>query len=207
MELDRHVQLLRARWVLVAVVALGCVAASALYVAIRDPVYEAQLQLFVSTSVSSSEATPSEIYQGGLFAESRVASYARVVSSPPVAEAIAEDQDLDRNPDEVQSAISATPRDGTVLIDVTVEDSSARVAKQIADGVAREFPPFVNELEARPGTAESPVKISVTSPARLPTSSASLPGWLYLFAGLLVGLALGTAIALAWEQTRVRVGY
>jgi polysaccharide biosynthesis transport protein len=201
MELDRQVHLLRARWVLVAMVAVVSAAASAVYAWTREPVYEAHVQLFVSTTVSSSDATPSEIYQGGLFAQSRIASYARVVSSPPVATAIVEDLDMERSADDVQSAISATPRDGTVLIDVTVEDSSPRVAKQIADGVAAEFPRFVNELEGRPGTGASPVKVSVTSPARLPTSPASLPSLLYTLAGLAAGLALGVAIALGWERT------
>jgi receptor protein-tyrosine kinase len=197
--------LVRARWVLVAVVALSCGGAAALYAWTREPVYEADVQLFVSASVSSSEATPSEIYQGGLFAESRIASYARVISSPAVANAIIEDQDLDRSSEQVQSAITATPLEGTVLIDVTAEDSSAEVAKQIADGVAREFPSFVSELEARPGSNESPVKVSVTSPARLPMSSASAPSALYLIAGVVFGLALGAAVAVALGQSHARV--
>ncbi len=207
MDIDRQVHVLRSYWALVAVFTLLGVGASAWFASTREAIYEADLQFFVSTTVSPVDATPSEIYQGGLFAESRTASYARIVSSPPVAQAIARDLTVQLSPQDLESAISARAREGTVLIDVTVEGSSPSVAQSIADGVARHFPRFVNQLESRPGTQASPVNVSVTSPPGRPTSPAFPLRPLYLVAGLAAGLALGAAVALAWGHASARVRF
>jgi tyrosine-protein kinase len=191
MDLKRYARVLRAHWALVSIAVLACTVAAGVLALTRDPVYEARAQMFVSAASSPSDRSPSETYQGGLFSQQRTKSYASVVSSPPVARAVAAQLGLD--PQAVQSQIRATVVEGTVLIDVTVRAGSARQAKAIADGVTEQFPKFVNELDS------SQAKISVTSPARLPTSPVSPNKDLYLLLGCFLGLVLGVGGAVLRE--------
>jgi succinoglycan biosynthesis transport protein ExoP len=206
MEIKQYLRVLRAHWVLIAVFTAVCILAAGAYTLTRESVYAADTQLFVSAKSETSGVSPSEVYQGGLASQSRADSYARIVSSPPVVDAVIEELDLSRSTASVQSAITATVPSGTVLIDVTVEDESPQQAKEIADALGEEFPRFVDTLERAPETDESPVEITVTSPAVLPRSPESLPTAVYLVAGGLLGLILGVAAAVVREvlDTRIR---
>lgn len=189
---------------LVAVV-VGTAAAAA-YAWTREPVYAAHAQLFVSTPVAPSDLTPSEIYQGGLASQTRAESYARIASSPPVAEGVIDRLGLSRSPQSLQSAISASVPEGTVLIDLTVDGSTPREAQMLANAVAAEFLEFVEKLESAAGEegggdgkagggGDSSVKISVSSPARLPTGAESPSKVLYLVAGAILGFLVGFGAA------------
>ena len=206
MEIKQYVRVLRSRWVLIAVFVAVCVAAAGVYTWMRDPVYAAHTQLFVSAKSETSGVSPSEVYQGGLASQSRADTYAQILSSPPVVEAVIRKLGLSRSTSSVQSAITATVPAGTVLIDVTVEDESPQRAKEISDALAVEFPRFVDTLERADGPEESPVEMTVTSPAVLPSSPDSPSTAFYLAAGALLGLILGIAAAVVREvlDTRVR---
>jgi non-specific protein-tyrosine kinase len=158
----------------------------------------------VSTGNVASD--PSEAYEGGLFSQQRVLSYAEIVSSRPVIQAVIRKLRLRQSVEELQAAIEVSvPRD-TVLINVTVEDRSPRRAKAIADVVAAEFASFVKPLETPEGRGNSPVKVSVTSPARLPTDPVA-PRKLvvYLALGALWGLTVGLGAVLLREALAKRV--
>jgi succinoglycan biosynthesis transport protein ExoP len=165
--------------------------------------YAARTQLFVSTG--GAPADPSETYQGGLFSQQRVLSYASIVSSPAVAKAVIEQLRLPYGIRELQEEIRASVPAGTVLIDVTVEDRSPRRAKAIADAVGQQFSRFVETLEAPSGGRSSPVRVSVTSQARIPTSPVSPQKGVYVALGGLVGLLLGIGAVVALEAVDSRV--
>ena len=205
MQFKQYAQVLRPHWALIVVGVLVCVVAAAGLAWTQEPLYRAQTQLFVSATTSAGESTPSESYQGALFSQQRVTSYAEVVSSPPVAEAVINQLGLRTSVRALQSAITASVPEDTVLIDVSVTDHSARLAMAIADAVGDQFPQFVNTLEAREPSQPSPVKVSVTSPPRLPTSPASPNKPLYLAVGIFLGLTLGFALAVARELLDRRV--
>lgn len=203
MDLKQYLRVLRAHWVLIVAAVVVCTGAAAAYAWTREPVYAAHTQLFVSTK-STTGLSPSQVYQGGLAAQSRAESYARIVSSPPLAEAVIEDLGLPRRTEDIQSAITATVPLGTVLIDVKVEDESAQLAKDIADTLAAHFPAFVSTLES--GSAEaSPVEVSVTSPAVLPKSPESPSKGMYLAGGAVLGLILGVGAAVLRELLDRRI--
>ena len=203
MEIKQYLRVLRAHWVIILLALVVCAGAAAAYAWTREPLYSAHTQLFVSTN-STTGLSPSQVYQGGLAAQSRAESYARIVSSPAVAEAVIDDLDLSRSATDIQSEISATVPTGTVLIDVTVEDKSAQLAKDIAEAVAAHFPAFIGTLES--GSPEaSPVDVTVTSPAELPTSPESPNKALYIAAGVVLGLILGIGLAILRELLDRRV--
>ena len=100
-----YLSALRANRVLIVAVVVVCTAATAAFAWTREPLYAADAQLFVSTQ-SSTGVGPSEIYQGGLASQSRAQSYASLVSSTPVAEAVIEQLGLSRSAEDVKSGNS-----------------------------------------------------------------------------------------------------
>jgi succinoglycan biosynthesis transport protein ExoP len=203
MYLNQYVRVLRAHWVLVVLSVLACTGAAALLAWTRTPIYEARTQLFVSTTGAPTNLA--EAYQGGLFTQQRVESYAEIVPSPAVARAVIKELRLSKSVQDVQEEIRASVPDGSVLIDVRVRDRSPRLAKAIADAVGRHFSGFVNALERSPRGRSSPVKVSVTNPARRPSDPVSPQKPLYLTLGALLGLILGIGGAVLREALGKRI--
>jgi succinoglycan biosynthesis transport protein ExoP len=203
MELRQYAYVLRAHWLLIALsVAAGMLAAGVIAWT-RAPTYAADTRLFVSTGIP---VDVGDAYQASLFAQQRVLSYAQILDSPSVARGVIRRLGLQRSVEELQAQITTSVPPNTVLINVTVKERSARQAKAIADAVAAEFSRFVNTLEAPPGDARSPVKVSVTSPARVPAGPVSPQKRVYVVLGFLVGLVLGIGAAVLREafDTRIR---
>ena len=100
-----------------------------------------------------------------------------------MAEAVVRKLGLSESAEDVESAITATAPEETVLINVTAEDESPERARDIANAVAEEFPRFVKTLESSPAPEGSDVDITVASRATLPTSPEFPPKGLYLDCG------------------------
>ncbi len=203
MDLWQYARILRAHWLLITVsVAVGTAAAA--YLAwTRPPTYAARIQLFVSTSVPKAGADSSERYAAILLSQQRVVSYTQLVESQPVVQGIV--RQLALSPDEFKARISASRPQGTVLINVTVRDRTPKLAKAIAEALGAEFPRFIAALETPTGQQDSPVKLSVTSPPKLPARPESPKKTLYLVLGALLGLVLGVGGAVAREVFAPRV--
>ena len=210
MDIKQFIGVLRAHWVLILASVALFTAAAGVYAWTREPVYAAHTQLFVSAS-SASDLSPDQVYQGDLAAQSRAESYARIIPSPPVANAVIDTLDLDMSTQAVQQAITATVPAGTVLIDITVEDESPQLAKKIAKSLAVDIPEFVDTLEepatpGEPATAEaSPVDISVVSRPTVPTSPESPGKGVYLAVGAVVGFLIGVGAAVLRELLDRRI--
>ncbi|HEX2112330.1 MAG TPA: polysaccharide biosynthesis tyrosine autokinase [Gaiellaceae bacterium] len=203
MELRQFLRAVRAHWlgILVSVVLLA--AAAGLLAWTRTPIYEARMQFFVSTG--SVPADLSETYQGGLFSQQRVRSYAQIVDSPAVTSRVIERLDLETTPEELGRNIDAEAPVDTVLINVTVRDPSPQRAKAIADAVSDEFSSLVTTLETREGAPNPPVNVTVTREAELPMSPSSPQHALYVALGLLLGLTFGVGAALLREALDDRI--
>jgi succinoglycan biosynthesis transport protein ExoP len=189
MDLEQYVRLLRERWLFIASTVLVFTVAAGLLAWTRTPMYAARTQLFVSTG--NVNADPTQAYQGGLFSQQRVLSYAQIVDSPAVTSGVISTLGLSTTPEDLGRQISAEAPLDTVLINVTVKDTSPQRAKAIADAVGERFPSFVETLETRPGDPNSPVKVSITRRPELPLDPVSPRKELYLALGVLVGLVFG----------------
>jgi tyrosine-protein kinase len=201
MDLRQYAGVLRRQWAIIALSVIVCGVLAGVLAWERTPTYSAQSQLFVSTRVP---AGLSEIYAGSLFAEQRIGSYAEIVSSRPVVAAVIKQLNLPDTVAELQREIHASVPPGTVLINVTVKDSSPLRAKAITDAVAEQFSSFVTSLETAPGQ-KPPVKVSITEPASVPTSPVSPKKGLYLLLGVLLGLLLGVGGAVLREAFDRRI--
>lgn len=171
-------------------------AAGALVTALSTPVYRADVEVFVSLREGGGT---SNAYQGNLFSQERVKSYAKIANSPAVTGAVVRQLQLDLTPDQLADKISATAPTDTVLVNLTVRDPSAVRARDIANTAATQFAKVVGDLERpAPGQA-SPVTVTVVRPAGLPVAPVSPRPVVNIALGLLSGLALGVGLAVLRE--------
>lgn len=203
MELRGYLRVLRGHRLFVVASVLVCTAVAGALAWTRTPTYAAHTQLFVSTSGVAGDA--SAAYQGGLFSEERVLSYVQIVSSPAVLNAVIKQLGLPESSQQLQAEIQVSVPTNTVLLNLTVQDRSPQRAEAIADAFAGQLIRFVHRLETPPGGGSSPVKLSVTSPAQLPTRASSPRKPEYLALGIVLGLALGIGGAVLREALDRRI--
>jgi non-specific protein-tyrosine kinase len=128
-----------------------------------------------------------------------VKSYAKIADSPAVTAAVVRQLGLDLTPTQLASKIDATAPADTVLVDIAVQDPSARRARDVANSVATQFAKVVGDLERPAAGQRSPVSVTVVRPADLPTDPVSPRPALNITLGLLLGLALGIGVAVLRE--------
>jgi capsular polysaccharide biosynthesis protein len=189
----------RRRFVLRCVVA--CVAGAALLALIADRSYESRTQFLVSTASAGEDIGAA--YEGELFSQQRVATYAQIVTSPQLLEDVARELGRPGGARALEGRVTASVVPETSLIDVTASSGTAAEAKAIADALGSALPRFVEALERPQAGAASPVRLAVTRAAELPAAPASPGIALYLALGLVVGLAVaaaGIALASAFED-------
>lgn len=156
---------LRSGWWVLALGALitGCVAGGvSLLIA---PTYTAHTQLFVSTTDSTST---SAVFQGSQFSQQRVASYASLLAGEELAGRVIDRLSLDMTAGQLQDGITAAVVPDTVLLNVSVADTSPRRAQQVADALGSEFTRLVVELETPSSGTASPVNVTVVDHPELP---------------------------------------
>ena len=179
---------------LVCVLVTVAVGAYAAYSAPRR--YTARIQLFVSSTDGQSI---DDLLQNSSLAQQRVPSYTALVNSPLVADAVIARLGLAGSPESVAAKIKASNPLDVALIDVTVQDDTARGAYDLANAVGEVFGPLVGRIEA-PAGGRSPVKITVIRPPVLPdrpTGTGPVP---YLALSAFLALNLGAIAALVRDR-------
>lgn len=196
MELRDYVRILHRNWILILVLLLLGLAGGAGYAALQQPKYVASTQLYVS--VRTEGAATGDLVQGTTFARQMVTSYVDVVGTALVLEPVIEELGLGDTVAELSSRVTATTPLNTVLIDVTATDGDAERAADIANAVAVSFQDAVQNTLEQPAVedAVSPVRITVTEPAEVPTAPTSPNVRLLVILGGIIGLALGVAVAM-----------
>ncbi len=195
MELRDYLRIARRRWTLI----LGCMVAAIAVAGIvtfqMTPQYSSSARLFVSTSQSDS----SQAYQGSLFSEQRVTSYADLVSGQELSRRVIENLGIDMEPDELAEKIDATVVPETVIMEISVTDSSPKTAQQLTQAVATELAEYVDELETPPGKTNAPIKASIVDPASLPETPVAPQPTRNLALAAVLGLLLGLGAAVLRE--------
>lgn len=198
-DLSPHtfLRILRERWLTVALTTLVVVAGALLLAWRTPPQYEAATTLFVSTRGS---ANASDVYEGGLFSEQRVQSYAELIKDDTLALRTIGKLGLTMGLDDWRDQVTAGAKPNTVLIDVKVRDTSPVRARDIANTLSDEFVTFAGELEtAGPGDS-STVHVIVAKRASLPTDPIVRQPVRNTAFGLALGLILGTGFAVLRDR-------
>jgi len=192
MGLSRTVAAVRAGWwlLLVGLVIGGGVALAVSL--LETPTYTSSTEFFVSTTDSTSTSLA---FQGSQLSQQRAASYAKLITGEDLSERVVKRLGLDMSSGKLRGELNATVVPDTVLIDVTVTDSSPERAQSIAEAVGTEFPALVAQLESPAGGGVSPVKVTVTDRPNLPSASDSRDIARKITAGALLGLVVGASLA------------
>ena len=196
MELRDYLLALRRYWMTWVGVTLAGLGVAVGVVSMTPPSYQATAQVFVA---SLGEGT-----SGSQFVNQRVTSYPDVARSSAVLQPVLGDLDLAESVASLRSRVEASNPAETSQIDITVTDADATRAAEVANAVARQFVTVVEQLE-RPGIGASPVALTVTDPATVPSTPISPIPRLLLPLGLAVGFALGVAAAVVRSRLDTRL--
>jgi tyrosine-protein kinase len=198
MDLRQFIGVLRRRWRVVAAFVLLATGAGVAVNTLSTPIYQADVEVFVSLRDAGS-ATTSNAYQGNLFSQERVKSYAKIANSPAVTQAVIRELRLDLTPGQLAGRISASAPADTVLVDIRVKDASPTLARDVANSAGIQFGKVVGDLERPAAGRPTPVAVTVVRPATLPAGPVSPRPRINVALGLLLGIALGVGAALLRE--------
>jgi capsular exopolysaccharide synthesis family protein len=193
LDLRDYLRVMRRYWLLiVSSVLLGLLVGGAASVLTR-PTYTAETQLFVAIQSSGSVQ---DLQQGNTFSQARVQSYVKTIDSPVVLDPVIDALGLSATSEALASEVSATTDANTVLINISVTDSSAVQAAAIAQAVATSLVNAVDTLEKPQTGGTSPVRLSIIKPAAAPTIPSAPNTRLNLVLGLLAGTAVGCGMSI-----------
>ena len=195
MELRDYLRIAHRRWKLILGCVLAAVAAAALVTFQTTPQYSSSARLFVSTAPSDS----GDAYTGSLFSAQRVTSYADLVTGEELSRRVIDELGLDMEPTDLAGKISATVVPETVIMQISVTDSSPEQAQRLAQAVAQEVADFVAELETPPGKANAPIKATIVDAASLPQTPVSPQPVRNIGLAAILGLLLGLGAAVLRE--------
>ncbi|MDN5790606.1 MAG: polysaccharide biosynthesis tyrosine autokinase [Micrococcales bacterium] len=193
MELQDYLRVLRKRWRVISFVTLVVIALAAGVTMATTKMYAASTQFFVSTSGGDNV---SALQQGNAFTQARVKSYSQLLESPKVLDPVIADLGLDLTAEQLATKVTSVIPVDTVIIDVTVTDTSAEQAARIAGSIARTFPETIEKIEQVQSRDPSPVKVTVTKGASVEPGPISPKPVRNISLGLVLGLLLGFGVAL-----------
>lgn len=158
------------------------------------PIYQARIQLFVSTPSNALDL--SALVQGSSFSQQRVKSYAQIVNGPQTLNPIIKELNLPYTYEQLARSVTATAPLDTVLISVTVSDPVPSRAQSIANAIGAQFSITANELEMADTENSDRIMVSMVKNASLPGSPSSPKTSLNLLLGLILGFGVGVGLAL-----------
>lgn len=192
MDLRDYLRLARRSWLLIVVATLVGLLVGGISSVLTKPTYTAETQLFVAIQSSGSVQ---ELQQGNTFTQARVQSYVKTVNSPIVLQPAIDALGLSVSAEDLASKVVATNDLNTVLINISVVDTSPVQAAAITQAVANSLIRAVDSLESPKTGGTSPVNLSVIKPAIAPSAPSAPNTRINLLLGLLIGLALGIGLA------------
>ncbi len=167
-----------------------------------QPTYKAHTQLFVALQSSGSVQ---ELQQGNTFSQARVQSYVKTIRTPVVLQPAIDALGLDLTTDELAKKVEAETELNTVLISISVSDTSPVQAAAIAEAISNSLIKAIETLEKPKTGGASPIGLSIITPAQAPTSPSAPNTRLNLIVGLLGGAILGVGGALLRTKLDDRV--
>jgi len=197
-DLRDQLRILRRQWLLIVCCLLLGVAVAAAVTITTTPVYSSTARLFVSTPTSAD--ANSNAYQGSLFSQQRVASYADLIQGTTIAQKVIDKLQLDESATALTQQITAKAVTDTVILQITVADPSAERAHLLAQTLAEVFTEYVPQLESAADPAAAPIKAVISDAAIMPTSPISPRPLVNVGLGAVLGLLVGLAFAVVREK-------
>ena len=155
--------------------------------------YSSTTQFFVSTAAS---AEPRDPYGDQQFSQQRAISYVQLLTGRELARAVVDELALPLTPEQLTEMVTATPLPDTVVLEVTVTDTSPERAQAIATSVGNQFISRVRQVETPEGTATPTIEIRIIEPPGFEPTPVSPATERTIVLGTALGLLLGLGVAL-----------
>jgi receptor protein-tyrosine kinase len=196
-NIQDFVKLVRNRWVTIAVTALITILAAVAYTLTQTPLYQASTRLFVSTTSGSST---SDLYNGNRLSQERVLSYSQLLMGETLAQRTIDRLQLDTGAKELKSKVTAKSKPNTVLIEVSVLDTSPVQARDIANALSDEFVVMAKELETPIQGARPEARVVVEQRASIPEYPVVPKKRRNIALSVILGGLLGIGLAVLRER-------
>jgi tyrosine-protein kinase len=201
-ELQEFIRVVRYRIPVIGLLTLIGIGAAGLWLVRSPSDYTATTRLFISGATATSQY---DAQQGGMYAQERVVSYEKLVTSRALAQRTIDALHLDIDANTLASHVTSTTFPDAAVMDVSVTAGSPKQARDIANGLANQFITLASNLETPPDGATPVVRLTVIDQAENGTSAQILPPRLiYIFGGL-TGLLAGLIVAFVWESCARRI--
>ncbi|GAA2885179.1 polysaccharide biosynthesis tyrosine autokinase [Streptosporangium fragile] len=187
--------------ILLAVAGTG----SGLAIALLQPEeYKTTTTLFVSVA-QGGQSSIDQRYQGTLFTQERVRSYAALVTTPTVTRPVIRSLGLPLKPDELAERLQVDVPVDTVLLNITARYGDAATVAKIANAVTARLVAVVADLEAPDETQASAIRVKVVRDAAVPERPSSPRIVLDVVLGLALGLVGGVGAGILRETLDTRL--
>lgn len=203
MQISAYLRAIRRSWWLVVILALLGGGLGLLQGLLTTPVYATTLSIYVSVDPGTAAGGTNQLSNDQL-AQRRANSYVQLLSSERLADMIISDTGINLPAQQVMNEISASAQPNTVLLDVTVKDTSGSRSLAIAKSIATNFPSFVAALDDHGG--QSTVILNVVSGPTLHQAPVAPRKSLDVATGLLAGLLLGVVAAVVRDVRDTTIG-
>ncbi|MET0423598.1 MAG: polysaccharide biosynthesis tyrosine autokinase, partial [Actinoplanes sp.] len=161
------------------------------------PMYASTVTFFVTTTSTD----PTEALSGATLVQTRLKTYAALLTSDRLAESLASNSQLGLTPAQVQERITVTTAGDSVLIGVVVTDAQPGRALALSGQIIGQFEALVRSLETPPGQKDAAVQVQALEPPRLQSTPISPRPMHNGALAIAVGLILGAALAVVREVT------
>lgn len=202
MEVGGYLRVIADRWMVIAAAALVGLLAAVAYVKATPKMYDAEAQLFVAPTSTSAVAakSPTSVYSASQYVLQRVPSYTQLAGSSQVLQPVIRSLGLNETVSQLAAEVTVTNPTASVILDVAVKGRKPTMTAAIANAVAGQLATTIETLERANSAAQSPVVVSLTQQASVPTVASSPKSTTDLAFGLVLGLAIGFAIAVLLAQ-------
>jgi len=200
--LRAYLRILRERWKLVALFVIAATGLAVLITVITPKEYVASAQVLVASNGSADALSQA---QAAAYVQTQVQTYAAVVASPEVLHAIQKDLNLQISDTDLKAKLSATAPVGQSIVLLHVKDGSSAEAAAIANSAARAFITAVQGYSTSSAGKTPSVHLFLTDPASAPSRPTSPKPVLNIALGVLLGLLVGAALAVARDILDNRV--
>jgi capsular polysaccharide biosynthesis protein len=186
-----YIRAIRRGWPIMVVATIFGLVAAGVLSALATTHYTATTRIYFN---AAGGPKGEDLANAATYAQARVQGFGSLARSTSVLAPVAAELGDDASPAELSNRVSVKTSLTTTLVDVSFADTSAKRAAKAADAVSGSLINQVNLLERPDRDGPSAMTGTIVSPARVPSSPSS-PNWpVNLFAGLVVGLVIGSGV-------------
>ncbi|MCT2066249.1 MULTISPECIES: polysaccharide biosynthesis tyrosine autokinase [Micrococcus] len=193
MDLQQYLQIFRKYWRSILTVLSVCVGAALVFTFLQTPKYSSTSSALIAVDTAASAG---ELSSGALYAERQVSSFVALADSALVLDPVIDELGLDVTPQALRSRVSVSAPAGTSIVDVTVTDTNAGRAAEIANAITASLKNVTSDVVPTGPDGDEIVTVTVVEPASESSRPVSPRPVVNIALGLIAGVVLGLGQAL-----------